>query len=174
MRSEMQENARFITVDPSKQAERRHQTKGLKCQTCFNMFETHKDLRDHIAEYQASNDLELQTLTARLLEVQAHLPRKNNPFKNGDQRSEDNETNWTASDLDTEDECYAHVDNIEACHDSKDKGRANSREQNGQNSDHSTARCHHPKCIHEKGFPKRAELERHFESRMESNRFNDY
>lgn len=60
MSDDMPKDSRFVTVDPSRpsrQVEKNYKTKGIICQTCFITFETYQELRDHIADYQASDDV---------------------------------------------------------------------------------------------------------------------
>lgn len=51
----MQSQARFIAVDPSKSYEKYQKTSQFQCQTCFESFDTYQELRDHIADFQASD-----------------------------------------------------------------------------------------------------------------------
>lgn len=43
---------RFVRVDPSQR--KKQKVEQPQCQTCFNSFGTQQELRDHIADYQAS------------------------------------------------------------------------------------------------------------------------
>lgn len=90
-------------------------------------------------------------MTARLLEVQAHLPR--------------NHDNPEFDDLwDTEEESddSAHAEN--SGYNSADRDDHNASNQDERNGLTST-KCPHPRCRHKRHFLNRTGLERHFESR---------
>lgn len=98
--------------------------------------------------------------------MQAHLPRGHNYLGDGTRRSEDCEADCFVSDLDAENEDNESVDSLESLQNSEDENRAHSRKQNGQGLHHTPMKCPHLGCLEKTGFWRKAELERHFQSRM--------
>ncbi|KAL2695083.1 hypothetical protein AAEP93_004144 [Penicillium crustosum] len=152
---------RFVRVDPSQR--KKQKVEQPQCQTCFNSFGTQQELRDHIADYQAST-LEFQLLTARLLEVQAHLPRKHqNPEIDGLQ-ADNIIADCITRDWDTEQENDDSSNLADNGYDIDDSDDGNLRD---QDDDLTSTKCPHSRCRHKGRFLNRAGLERHFESHVQ-------
>lgn len=96
--------------------------------------------------------------------MQAHLPREHYSLGGGTRRSEDYEAACFVSDLDAENEDNESVDSLKSLQDSEDEDKAHSREQNGEDT-HTPMKCPHSGCLEKTGFWRKAELERHFQSR---------
>ncbi|PVI02630.1 hypothetical protein DM02DRAFT_653294 [Periconia macrospinosa] len=133
----------FVPFDPSKaqrtSSDRRPRSDNrLLCQICFKPFGTIQALRDHIGDFQA-RQLEIQQLTARMLEAQAHLPSLENQHHaicNDDGGGTDNDEDDDGGD---------------------DAG----------SGDHPRLQCPYPACDREKLFNRRQGLLRHFQSHVQ-------
>ncbi|CRG92852.1 hypothetical protein PISL3812_09923 [Talaromyces islandicus] len=173
----MRSHAQFIAVDPRKSHRKDQGVRGLQCQTCFTSFDTSEGLRDHIADFQ----LEAQQLMKRLLEIQAHLPRKHdnpgndsckcngvsaNDLPNSDYQVDDND--WGDSD----DDHYSDSDGIygEDARDDEIGGHVEDRASDRNNFStldvHASMLCPYPTCRRKGHFQMRSGLERHYESHV--------
>lgn len=63
----MPNSPRFVAVDPNQRKKQR--VNAPQCQTCFKSFGTQQELRDHIADYQASKVVTLQFIRWRAIIV---------------------------------------------------------------------------------------------------------
>ena len=101
-------------------------------------------------------------MTARLLEVQAHLPHKHqNPGIDG-LRTYNNIADSIASDWDTEQEIDDSSSLANNGYDNDDSDDGNLSDQDGELT---SRKCPHSRCRHKGRFLNRAGLERHFQSR---------
>ncbi|KAL6240425.1 hypothetical protein RBB50_012626 [Rhinocladiella similis] len=145
---------RYVSVGVSKPTAQINEQ--LRCHVCYRHFSTTKALSDHVSSYQ----LEAQQLIARLLEIQAHLPRLH---KNDADDADDNDSSSYDDDDDDDDENDGGDDNNgNEVVDVSPPGSALDHSE----KDRTKRQCPYPNCHRKMRFKRRNDLVRHYETHI--------